>query len=277
MKYENIKLDMDGAVQASLSLHIQEDYPATYGLRRRPIVLVCPGGGYEHVSVREGEPIAFNFLTVGCHAAVLWYDISKDGVEYPQELLELAKAVSIIRKRADELAIDKDKIILAGFSAGGHLAASLGCFWHEEWLEKEMNISKESYKPNGLILAYPVITSGEYAHVGSFVNFMGEKASHELEVKLSLEKQVTENVPPVFMWHTFEDGAVPLENSLLFASALRRAGINFEYHVFPHGGHGYALATKETAAIPERKEIDPQCEQWMELCKNWLKYNFIEK
>ena len=83
MKYENIKLDMDGAVQASLSLYIQEDYPATYGLRRRPIVLVCPGGGYEHVSVREGEPIAFNFLTAGCHAAVLWYDISKDGVEYP--------------------------------------------------------------------------------------------------------------------------------------------------------------------------------------------------
>ena len=111
MKYENIKLDMKGAAQVSLSLYIQEDYPNTYGERKRPMVLVCPGGGYEHVSVREGEPIAFNFLTARCHAAVLWSDISSDGVEHPQELLELAKAVSIIRERADELAIDKDKII----------------------------------------------------------------------------------------------------------------------------------------------------------------------
>jgi endo-1,4-beta-xylanase len=84
---------------------------------------------------------------------------------------------------------------------------------------------------------------------------------------------VTDKVPPVFMWHTFEDQAVPLENSIMFAQALRKAGVNFEYHVFPHGGHGYALATKETSTNG-KNETDPQCEQWMELCKNWIKYNF---
>ena len=86
---------------------------------------------------------------------------------------------------------------------------------------------------------------------------------------------MTDKVPPVFMWHTFEDGAVPLENSLMFAAALRKAGVNFEYHVFPHGGHGCSLATAETS-MPNGTEIEPQCAQWIELCKNWIKYNFIE-
>ncbi len=276
MKCETVKIEIAKSVQATLSLYIQDSYPELYGDRKRPVVLVCPGGGYEHVSPREGEPIALHFLTAGCHAAVLWYDISKQGVAHPQELLELAKAMAYLREHADEYSIDKDKILVAGFSAGGHLAASLCCFWHEVWLEKETGLAKESYQPNGLILAYPVITSGEFAHRGSFVNLMGKEASPELEAKLSLENQVTDKVPPVFMWHTFEDGAVPLENSLLFASALRRAGVNFEYHVFPHGGHGYSLATKETA-MPSMVEIEPQCEQWMQLCKNWLKYNYIEK
>lgn len=274
MKYENIKVTVEGTVQAALSLYIQEDYPDTYGERKRPMVLVCPGGGYEHVSVREGEPVACHFLTAGCHAAVLWYDIAGHGVEHPQELKELAWSVAYIREHADEYAIDKDKILLAGFSAGAHLAASLGCFWDKGWLEKEMHMEKACYQPNGMILAYPVITSGEFAHRGSFVSLMGNKADEELERALSLENQVTDKVPPVFMWHTFEDESVPLENSLMFASALRKAGVNFEYHVFPHGGHGYSLATKETAT-QKGKEIEPQCEQWMELCKNWLKYNFF--
>jgi acetyl esterase/lipase len=273
VKYEKIKVEAQNSVSASLALYIQESYPNVYGKRKRPVIIVCPGGGYEHVSVREGEPVAFNFLTAGCHAAVLWYDISKDGVEHPQELKELAWSVAYIREHADEYDIDKDKIIIAGFSAGGHLAASLGCFWDKEWLESEMGIDRNTYRPNGLILAYPVITSGESAHRGSFVNLMGSKASDELANLLSLENQVTDKVPPVFMWHTFEDQSVPLENSILFASALRKAGVNFEYHVFPHGGHGYSLATKETSTAG-KNETEPQCEQWMELCKNWIKYNF---
>ncbi len=276
MKYENIPVEMDHVVQATLSLYLQENYPNTYGERKRPLVLICPGGGYEHVSVREGEPVAFQFLAARCHAAVLWYDISKDGVEHPQELKELAWSVAYIRDHADQYAIDKDKIIVAGFSAGGHLAASLGCFWDKAWLAQEMQMKKERYQPNGMILAYPVITSGTFAHRGSFVNLMGTKADAVLEQELSLENQVTDKVPPVFMWHTFEDGAVPLENSLMFATALRKAGVHFEYHVFPHGGHGCSLATAETSML-EGKEIEPQCAQWIALCKNWLKHNFIEK
>lgn len=290
MKYEVINIEIANSKQATLTLYLQDNFPEIYGERKRPLVVVCPGGGYEHVSQREAEPIALQFLTGGCHAAVLRYDISHDGAEFPQHLLELATAVSYIREHAKEYAIAEDKILVAGFSAGGHLVASLGCFWKEAWLEKVMQeqkgVKKESYEPNGLILAYPVITSGEFAHRGSFVHIMGSKAdkgceitgwsAKELEEKLSLEKQVTDAVPPVFMWHTFEDGAVPLENSLFFASALRKANVNFEYHVFPHGGHGYALGTKETAMYT-MKEIDPQIPEWINLCKNWIQVNYSEK
>lgn len=101
---------------------------------------------------------------------------------------------------------------------------------------------------------------------------MGDQASDELAALLSLEKQVTDKVPPVFMWHTCEDATVPLENSMLFASALREAGVSFEYHVFPHGIHGLSLATKETT-MPDKNAVEPQCEQWITLCKNWIKHN----
>lgn len=275
MKFERIKVDVKNAVKSQLSFYIQESYPETYGDRRRPLVLICPGGGYEHISVREGEPIAFQFLAAGCHAAVLQYDVAGDGMEHPLPLMELAWAVGYVREHADEYAIDRNKIVIAGFSAGGHLAASLGCFWDKEWLAELTGMNKDRYRPNGLILGYPVITSGEYAHRGSFAKLMGNRASDELLELLSLEKQVTDKVPPVFMWHTFEDASVPLENSLLFANALRRAGVSLEYHVFPHGIHGLALATKETTML-DKNAVEPQCEQWISLCKNWMKYNICE-
>ena len=283
MKYEVIDMKIAHSVQATLTIYAHEDYPEVYGERKRPMIVICPGGGYEHVSPREGEAIALQFMTTGAHAAVLRYDVSGQGAEFPQHLLELAASVAYVRKHAAEYCIDPDKILVAGFSAGGHLAASLGCFWKEKWLEElmqaETGATMKDYQPNGEILAYPVITSGEFAHRGSFVKIMGSEAEQgyaplglsaiELEEKLSLENQVTSDFPQTFMWHTFEDGAVPLENSLFFAEALRKAGVNFEYHVFPHGGHGYALATKETA-MKEGKEINAQCAQWIDLFKSWI-------
>lgn len=287
MKYEVIDMKIAHSVQATLTIYAHEDYPEVYGERKRPMIVICPGGGYEHVSPREGEAIALQFMTTGAHAAVLRYDVSGQGAEFPQHLLELAASVAYVRKHAAEYCIDPDKILVAGFSAGGHLAASLGCFWKEKWLEElmqaETGATMKDYQPNGEILAYPVITSGEFAHRGSFVKNMGSEAEQgyaglsatELEEKLSLENQVTSDFPQTFMWHTFEDGAVPLENSLFFAEALRKSGVNFEYHVFPHGGHGYALATKETA-MKEGKEINDQCAQWIDLFKSWMKYNVYD-
>lgn len=282
MRIEEIKLEAGNAKRAKLTVYSLDQNEEIYGNRKRTTVLICPGGGYNHVSVREGEPIAMQFLSFGCNAAVLWYDVMDDGAVFPQHLMELATAVSYLRSHADEYHITEDNILVCGFSAGGHLAASLGCFWNTQWLETEMKkavgVTKDAYRPNGLILGYPVITSGEFAHRGSFECMLQEKlekgceitgfTGKELEEYLSLEKQVTKDTPATFMWHTFEDGAVPLENSLLFALALKENGVKFEYHVFPNGGHGYALGTRETSF--QGGNIDPQIPAWTKLCKNWI-------
>lgn len=288
MKIKEVKIKVGSAKQAKLVVYLQEEYPQVYGEeRQRAMVLVCPGGGYTHVSPREAEPIALQFMSAGCNAAVLWYDVADDDIRFPQQVFELATAVAHLRSKAEDYHIAKDKILVCGFSAGGHLAASLGCFWNEGWFKTSMRMALKTtnpdYRPNGLILAYPVITSGEYAHRGSFENLLGQKkesgcdivdlSGKELEHYVSLEHHVTADVPPVFMWHTFEDQAVPLQNSLLFAMALKKAGVNLEYHVFPHGGHGYALGTKQTSGM-QGKEIDVQIPQWIELCKNWIDLNF---
>lgn len=283
MKIIEEKITITHAKNAKLTLYLHEDYPEIYGTRNRPMVVICPGGGYNHVSVREAEPIAMQFLTAGCQAAVVWYDVAGDDVVFPQQVFELATAMAYIREHAGEYHVDQDKLIVAGFSAGGHLAASLGCFWNKKWFQDGMGqlqfTDKKLYQPNGLILAYPVISSGKYAHRGSFDCLLQDKLDKGCEVTglsgeelleyVSLEHQVSKEVPPVFMWHTFEDGAVPVQNSMMFAMALKEADVSLEYHVFPHGGHGYALGTEETATT-SKKEIDEQVPMWVPLCKKWL-------
>lgn len=253
---------------ARLTVYIQ-NASQELKLNHRPLVLVCPGGGYEFNSDREAEVFALQFLAMGCHAAVLNYSC-KPAV-FPTALGELAYSVALIRRNAAEWHVEPDKIIVLGCSAGGHLAASLGVFWDEDFTVQAAGLGQEDHemvRPDGLILCYPVISFGEFAHRGSFQSLLQER-EEELSQRMSLEKQVSSKVPPVFMWHTFEDDVVPLENSLLFAGALKKAGVHFEYHVFPHGGHGYSLATAETQE-KGGNEVEPQCEQWIALCKNWI-------
>lgn len=235
-------------------------------IHERPIVIVCPGGGYNHLSVREGELLALQFLAMGCHAAVLRYSVSP--AVYPAQLKELAQAVALIRKNAEKWHIQKDKILIQGSSAGGHLAASFGCFWKKEFLRKAAGGEEELLRPNGLILSYPVITSGEFAHKGSFEMLLGEKYEELLE-EMSLEKCVNEDTPKTFLWHTFEDATVPVENSLLFAQALSRKNIPVEFHLYPKGGHGLGLGNKLTCSS-SGKEIQPEIETWIGLVKTFI-------
>ena len=167
--------------------------------RKRPVVLICPGGGYYKVSDREAEPIAMQFLARGYHAALLRYSVSP--VRYPEALVQLADAVRYLRENRDRFGIDPDRIILQGSSAGGHLAASLGVFWKREFLSRLLDTDSETLRPNGLILSYPVITSGEFAHRDSFVNLLGEEARKEEKLgEQSLELQVNPDTPPAFLW-----------------------------------------------------------------------------
>ena len=266
MIYREIPLTQNGSgPDAKLTLYLQA-HSESLQIRERPLVLLCPGGGYEHVSEREGESEAFQFLAMGCHAALLHYSVAP--ARYPVQLTELAYAVKYIREHTEEWHIDPGRIVVQGSSAGGHLAACLGMFWTEEWLREAVGLpAADAIRPDALLLCYPVITAGEFAHKGSFENLTG--GDETLNEKLSLEKRVGAHTPPVFLWHTYEDGSVPVENSLLLVSALRRQGIPTEFHLYPKGRHGLALAGPLTAD-KEGGHVQEECTSWIRLAHTWL-------
>ncbi|WP_234122399.1 alpha/beta hydrolase [Clostridium hydrogenum] len=242
------------------------------GDKRRPAVLIFPGGGYEFTSEREAEPIAMKYNSAGFNAFVLYYSVSP--AKYPQPILDAARAITIIRENADEWKVDTDKIAVCGFSAGGHLAAHLGVHFDKEYLFKTEGIKRGLTRPNALILSYPVITSGEYAHRGSFDALLGTNPSKELLEEVSLEKQVSEKTPKTFIWHTFEDGCVPMENSIMFVKQLRKFNIPFEMHIYPDGGHGLSLATEETNE--DGTQLNIHVSSWMKLSIDWINTVFSD-
>ncbi|MBE5797308.1 MAG: alpha/beta hydrolase [Clostridiales bacterium] len=233
---------------------------------QRPSIVICPGGGYQHLSDREAEPVALVFAAMGFNAFVVWYRLAPN--RHPAALHDVASAVAWVRGHAQEFSGDPDAIAVAGFSAGGHAAGSLGVRWHDAELMAQAGLTAAQAKPNAMVLCYPVITGGEFAHRGSFVNLTGSEdmAVHE---NYSLDTLVSAQTPPTFLWHTFEDGAVPVENTLLMASALRRAGVLTEAHIFPHGGHGLALAMPLTSTSPEQNI--PECAAWPEMAARFLR------
>ncbi|MBE6550952.1 MAG: alpha/beta hydrolase [Ruminococcaceae bacterium] len=261
MTYEKIQLKISNAV---LHCYVAE-VSLQYSIKKRPAILICPGGGYAMTSDREAEPIARAYMAHGYSAFVLRYTTAPIEDEY-LPLAEASESMKIIRERAEEWNIISDNIAVIGFSAGGHLAASLATMWHDEGLRAKYGFEGEINKPNAAILCYPVITGGKYAHRGSFKNLVHEDDPNgEKTTYWSLENRVSDKTPPCFIWHTASDGGVPVENSLIFSSALSKAKIPFELHVFPEGVHGLSLVTSEVYATP-----DPYVGRWLEFSAKWL-------
>lgn len=267
MNYNVFDMTVEGSVGNPTLTTYLIDTPEGLLVRHRPIIIICPGGGYNHISLREGEFLALQFMAMGCHAAVLRYSVAP--AVYPAQLSELAKAVALIRKKAEEWHIQKDKLLIQGSSAGGHLAASFGCFWKKDFLIQTAGGDVELLRPNGLILSYPVVTSGEFAHRESFQMLLGNRYE-ELVEEMSLEKQVNADTPKTFLWHTYEDNAVPVENSLLFVEALRKQNIPVEFHLYPKGGHGLALGSEMTCSA-EGSEIQPAVTTWISQAGTFIK------
>lgn len=242
--------------------------PASESLPHRaekPLVLVCPGGAYSYCSDREAEPIAAKYLAAGFHAAVLRYHCAP--AVFPTALLELAWSVKMIRKFAKQWHVNPDAVFVCGFSAGGHLAASLGTLWNETFLQKALGNGE--WMPNGQILGYPVITMGEYTHQGSRENLIGGRMSDEMTHLLSLEERVDEHTVPTFLWHTAEDGAVPVQNSLMYAAALASHHVPFELHVFEKGAHG--LSTCEDITSDLGNETVPDNQSWVDMSIRFIR------
>ena len=242
--------------------------PASESLPHRaekPLVLVCPGGAYSYCSDREAEPIAAKYLAAGFHAAVLRYHCAP--AVFPTALLELAWSVKTIRKFAKQWHVNPDAVVVCGFSAGGHLAASLGTLWNETFLQKALGNGE--WMPNGQILGYPVITMGEYTHQGSRENLIGGRMSDEMTHLLSLEERVDEHTVPTFLWHTAEDGSVPVQNSLMYAAALASHHVPFELHVFEKGAHG--LSTCEDITSDLGNETVPDNQSWVDMSIRFIR------
>lgn len=241
---------------------------------KRPVILMCPGGGYEMTSDREAEPMAMQFLAMGYHVAVLRYSVCP--VRYPAALLQVAESVLYLKEHADEYHIDPEKIVVQGCSAGGHLAANYGIAWNRPFLTKLMGMENDPERlcVAGLLLCYPVITSGEKAHEESFRNLLGEQYEEKKE-ELSLENQVTPDTPPTFLWHTATDETVPVENSLYFFQACLQQGVSAELHIYPVGGHGLSLANEETCRA-NGIGVQKECQSWIGLAQTWLEEILIK-
>lgn len=251
---------------ARLRVYAHTNSPEIDMKRRYPSILICPGGAYAFVSDREAEPVAVRYFNAGYNAFVLTYSVAP--LRYPEALLEAAAAMDHIGKNADRYNCS-GKTAVIGFSAGGHLAANLGCFWDRGFIAEALGSESAAFRPDAMILGYPVITSGEKSHRGSFVNLCGD--DEELMKSLSLENAVGENTPPAFIWHTFDDGGVPVENSLLLAAAMKKAGRPFELHIFREGCHGLSLCGYETAGPGQPALINPAAAEWFPLSLTWLK------
>lgn len=234
----------------------------------KPALVICPGGGYEFCSIREGAPVARAFARDRIESFVLEYDCAPAPLG-TMPVRTAAAAVAWVRENAARFGIDENRIAIGGFSAGGHLAGTLATVWHRaEWFEPGTDL--QAHRPNAAVLCYPVVSAGEYAHRGSFVQLAG--ADREKQRAFSLEKLVDGNTPPVFLWHTLDDSEVPVENTLLMERALRKAGVPHEVHLFPHGVHGLSLADFETYEPTRGRLPDRHVNRWQALCADWLKY-----
>ena len=233
----------------------------------KPALVICPGGGYEFCSIREGAPVARAFARDGIESFVLEYDCAPAPLG-AMPVRTAAAAVAWVRENAARFGIDANRIAIGGFSAGGHLAGTLATVWNRaDWFEPGTDL--QAHRPNAAVLCYPVVSAGEFAHRGSFVQLAG--ADEGRQQASSLENLVDGDTPPGFLSHTLDHGVVPVGNRLLIERALRKAGVPHEVHLFPHGVHGLSLADFETYEPANGRLPDRHVNRWQALCAEWLK------
>lgn len=287
MKHETIKLFEHSS--ATLTTYVQEDGEYERKDLIRPAVLICPGGGYAFISQNEGEPVALAFARMGYHAFVLSYSVKIEN-PFPTALRELAKAMSIIRERAGEWLVDINDISVAGFSAGGNLALSLGVYYKDARITGEIGLTPEQIKPNQLILGYPAVTLEprstetppiviELMEKGLMPDFRGpnireilmgkENLTEEEERSLNLLQYVNGDMPRTFIWGTYEDSVILPTDLLGLAGKLFEHQVSCELHLFEKGPHGMSLG--DTTVKPEEQVNSLSLGAWVELCAKWLK------
>lgn len=222
------------------------------------VFVVFPGGGYSHLSKHEGEGYAKLFNTWGADAFVVKYSVAP--THFPAQINDARRAIQFVREHAEEYAVDYNKIIAVGSSAGGHLTAMLSTYTDITMHSEDNQLSKTNFVPNYQVLCYPVIdlVHDDILNYGSKENLLGSAVDHDLPFRLSPQLECDENTPPAFIWHNEDDVTVNVFNSINYAKSLIKHGVPVELHMFPNGGHGIGIASGMHSG------------QWTSLLFNWL-------
>ncbi len=256
--YSHFRIPRPEGAAGMLKCCVQLTSPEVSPCRERPAVLVIPGGGYCHVSAREAMPVALRFMGMGYNAFVLRYSVYP--CRFPTALREAAMAMRYIRENAAELGIGKDLVAATGFSAGGHLCGTLGMLF--DCPEIADIAPPEVVKPNALGLCYPVTVCYEPTHMGSFDALCGRDDA--LRRRLSLDACVRGDMPPVFLWHTRDDGAVPCVGSLILGQRLAEKNVDFAMHIYRHGQHGLSNCDDQVYRADGVPDTSPDVPGWIE-------------
>lgn len=285
---------------ANLYTYILDKEISTDVYKKRPAVIIVPGGSYLFTATKEGEAVATRFLSKGYHTFVLRYSTYfKDSIRdlnnpppinkqshYPLQLLELMESIRIIKENADKWYIDIDNIFVLGFSAGGHLTASIGTKWDTpSLLEKFQNITGNTdfFKPKGIVLGYPMLNvenlkmnmienggqTGEFQ--SRYVNqalFGNKEPSNEQEYDLTIKNHVRPDMPPVLLWQTTDDPLTKSVDATEFVLEMIKKEVTCEYHLFEHGKHGLSVSDKTYAKTED--DINVEVAEWLNLTFNWL-------
>lgn len=294
----------EGREDVTLTTYVLQDSPELLNGKKRPAVIVCPGGGYLNCSDREAEPVALRFAAMGYHAFVLRYSVygrgkadgnplrfgdnppvNPDSV-HPGPMRDIALAMLTLRAHAEEWLVDMDRVAICGFSAGAHNCAMYSVYWDAPVMREGLGVEADALRPAATILAYTLgdylLMRGVQSGADAFgqalfkmsnLAFLGTETPDEALLEaVSPARHVTKNTPPVFLWSTAADGLVPIQNTLLMAKALADAGVPFEVHVFEAGDHGLSLADQSTATT--KAQIDPDAAKWVNLVEAWLQKRF---
>ena len=299
MIHNRIKL-WDGRDDVTLTTYVLDDSPEMLKGKKRPAVIVCPGGAYLSCSDREGEPVAMRFAAMGYHAFVLRYSVysenkggmmfggakdpePKPWLNHPAPMRDIARAMLEIRAHAEEWLVDMDKIAICGFSAGAHNCAMYSAYWDKPVMSEPFGVDNALLKPAACILGYTlsdyVFMKSTQTDIDDFGRglfemsnfaFTGEKQPGDAKLdEISPARHVSANTPPTFLWATAGDKLVPVQHSTLMATALANAGVPFEMHIFEEGDHGLSLADQASAMTTGQINVDAA--KWMPLCQEWLK------
>ena len=266
--YDYFKLPRSGAKKGILTAYRHGQFTELQVKKRRAAMLVLPGGAYAMVSQREAEPVALRYFAEGLDAFVLDYDVAPK--HYPTQLLQAGMAMLYLRREAGSLYIDDEHIAAIGFSAGGHLCGCISLLWDDPALVQAFG--KEEcvrIRPDASVLSYPVVTFGEWhSHGGSFENFCGDAVKKE---DYSPEKTERSSASPCFLWANTTDEVGPPDNAVLLYSALRRAGVPAELHVFEQGWHGMSLCNGEVEQEEVNDAVRAHVSHWIELSVEFLR------